>query len=42
VRRIVDWPRDIRPQAIITIGWPAKPIERKTKRMDVDEVVKRV
>ncbi len=40
VRRIVDWPSDITPQAIITIGWPAKPVERKTSRLPLSDIVK--
>ena len=40
VRRIVGWPRDITPQAIITVGWPTQPIERKTTRLPPDELIK--
>jgi nitroreductase len=40
VRRIVDWPRDITPQAIIPIGWPASPIERKTSRLPPEDLIK--
>lgn len=40
VRRIVGWPRDITPQAIITVGWPAAHIERKTSRLSPDELIK--
>ena len=40
VRRIVGWPRDITPQAIITIGWPDTPVERKTSRLPPEDLIK--
>jgi nitroreductase len=40
IRRIVDWPRDITPQAVITIGHPARPIERQTARLSKEEIIK--
>ncbi|MDD4872977.1 MAG: nitroreductase family protein [Kiritimatiellae bacterium] len=40
IRRIVDWPADITPQAMITIGWPAAPMERISSRLSKDEIVK--
>jgi nitroreductase len=39
VRRLVDWPADILPQALITLGWPAHPPERVSPRLSLDEIV---
>ena len=39
VRRIVGWPADIKPQALITVGWPASRPERKSPRISLDELV---
>jgi nitroreductase len=40
VRRIVEWPNNITPQAIITIGWPANTVERKTSRLPPGDIIK--
>jgi nitroreductase len=32
VRSIVDWPRDIYPAAVITLGWPAQPDNPSDRR----------
>jgi nitroreductase len=40
VRRIVEWPRDILPQALITIGWPAETGVRPRPRMGMEEISK--
>lgn len=39
IRRILDWPSDILPQALITVGWPASCPERATPRLSLDEIV---
>jgi len=39
VRRVLDWPMDILPQALITVGWPASRPERPTPRLSLDELV---
>ena len=41
VRRIVGWPRDITPQAVISIGWPANPVKRRTSRLPPEDIVKK-
>lgn len=38
VRRIVGWPSDILPQALITIGWPAPRPPRISPRLAMDEI----
>lgn len=39
VRRIVDWPSDITPQALITVGWPAVKPQRNSPRLTLKEIV---
>ena len=39
VRRIVDWPADIHPQALLTVGYPVSIPERRTPRLPLDELV---
>lgn len=39
VRRIVGWPADILPQALITVGWPASRPQRPSPRLSLDELV---
>lgn len=39
VRRIIGWPADIMPQAMITVGWPASRRERTSPRLSLDELV---
>jgi nitroreductase len=38
VRRIVGWPTDILPQALITVGWPAALPQRPSPRLSLDEI----
>jgi nitroreductase len=38
IRRIVGWPADILPQALITVGWPASRPERVSPRLPLDEI----
>jgi len=40
IRKTVDWPADIAPQAMITIGWPAEPPAQKTARLPACETTK--
>jgi nitroreductase len=40
IRRIVEWPRNIMPQALITIGWPAETGVPPRSRMGKDEIHK--
>ncbi len=39
VRRIVGWPKDITPQALITVGWPVARPEHESPRLALDETV---
>jgi nitroreductase len=39
VRRIVGWPADIIPQALITVGWPASRPARSTPRLELAAIV---
>lgn len=39
VRRIVGWPADITPQALLTVGWPASKPQRASPRFPLDEIV---
>ena len=39
VRRIVGWPADITPQALITIGCPAARPQRSSPRLSLREIV---
>lgn len=39
VRRIVGWPANIMPQALITVGWPASRPEQASPRLARDEIV---
>ena len=39
VRRVVGWPADILPQALITVGWPASRPEHASPRLSLDELV---
>jgi nitroreductase len=39
VRRILGWPADIMPQALITVGWPASRPDRASPRLSLDELV---
>lgn len=39
VRRILDWPADIQPQAMITLGWPVEKPRRERKRFSMSEIV---
>jgi nitroreductase len=39
VRRIVGWPADLLPQALITVGWPTARPERASPRLSLDELV---
>ena len=38
VRRVVGWPADIVPQALITVGWPASRPARTSPRRSLDEI----
>ncbi len=38
VRRIVGWPSDIMPQALITVGWPAARSPRASPRLALHEI----
>jgi len=38
VRKIVGWPPDITPQAMITLGWPEKQLERRSPRLGLAEI----
>lgn len=38
VRRIVGWPAEIMPQALITVGWPASRPPRASPRLSLDEI----
>ncbi|MEI6970023.1 MAG: nitroreductase family protein [bacterium] len=40
VRRIVDWPGDITPQALITLGWPALPPSEPRPRLEPGDITK--
>lgn len=39
VRRILGWPKDIMPQALITLGLPASRPERPSPRFSLEEIV---
>ena len=39
VRRILGWPADVLPQALITVGWPASRPEQASPRLPLDELV---
>lgn len=39
VRRIVGWPADVTPQALITVGWPASRPARSAPRQALDDIV---
>ena len=39
IRRILDWPAELTPQALITVGWPASRRERKSPRLLLNEIV---
>lgn len=39
VRRIVGWPADVTPQALITVGWPASSPAQSSPRLTLDEIV---
>lgn len=38
IRRIVKWPRDITPQALITLGWPKDPPPLPRDRLPLSEI----
>ena len=38
IRRIVGWPPDLMPQALITVGWPADRPERTAPRLSLDDI----
>jgi nitroreductase len=38
IRRILGWPADVLPQALITVGWPASRPERASLRLPLDEI----
>ena len=38
IRRIVHWPRDIKPAALITIGWPAEEKTTPRPRLDANDI----
>ena len=38
VRKIVGWPKEILPQALITLGKPASAPENRTPRLSLDEI----
>jgi nitroreductase len=40
IRRIIEWPRDIMPQALITVGWPDEAAISPRPRMGKDEISK--
>lgn len=40
VRRIVEWPRDITPQAVIAVGWPADAGGAPRDRLNTNEISK--
>jgi nitroreductase len=40
VRRIVGWPRSIKPVSLITIGWPVSNDRKTRPRLSSDEIVK--
>lgn len=39
IRRLVGWPREVTPQALITVGWPAARPERRSPRLRLGEIV---
>ncbi len=38
VRKIIGWPKEILPQALITLGRPASATEKRTPRLSLDEI----
>jgi nitroreductase len=38
VRRIVEWPDDILPQSLITVGWPAPRRQAPAPRLSLEEI----
>jgi nitroreductase len=38
IRRILGWPAELTPQALITVGWPVSPPVRKSPRLTLDEM----
>lgn len=42
IRRIVDWPRSVKPAAVITVGYPADRATRRPadRRKPLDEIVR--
>jgi len=40
VREIVDWPRNIEPVSLITVGWPASVERNHRPRLSMDEMAK--
>lgn len=38
VRKIIGWPREIQPQALIALGKPASAPEKRTPRLSLDEI----
>lgn len=40
VRKIVDWEKDIKPLALITVGYPAEPLEKEKLRFPIEEITK--
>lgn len=39
IRAMVGWSREIHPQAVLTVGWPARPPAGPSPRMAMDEFV---
>jgi nitroreductase len=40
IRRVLDWPRDIQPAALITVGWPKEDAgANRTPRLPMDQIV---
>ena len=39
VRRILGWPADIRPQSLITLGWPTSRPEQGSPRLPLADIV---
>ena len=39
VRRVLEWPAEITPQALITVGWPASRPSRTAPRLSLDALV---
>jgi nitroreductase len=40
VRKIVNWEKEIQPKALITLGYPAEPLEKEKLRFSLKEIAK--